>query len=225
MRLRHLIVFTTCSAALLLSGCTTRYQELLREKDMEIRKLENDNAQLAAARADAERREREAQSALRGLQEAPARPAEAATGNSDVERVARDLPGLDVRYKNGRVSIGIDNTVTFDSGSAQLKSSAGQVLAKVGKVLERDFAGHRIYVEGHTDTDPIRKTADRFRSNRHLSAERADAVAAYLIDKCGIAERNIVVVGYGPFDPREVGRGDAAKSKNRRVEIVVGDRM
>ncbi|MCA8974725.1 MAG: OmpA family protein, partial [Planctomycetes bacterium] len=117
-----------------------------------------------------------------------------------------------------RISIGVNNRVSFDSGSTALKSSAHQVLQNVSSVLRTKFAGRRFYIEGHTDTDPISKTKDRYRSNRHLSMERADAVAAFLI-KQGVPEAAIVTVGYGQFDPLN----PSSKASNRRVEIVVGE--
>jgi chemotaxis protein MotB len=97
------------------------------------------------------------------------------------------------------------------------------MLRRVADLLRRDYAGRRIYVEGHTDTDPIVKTRGKFRDNMHLSTERADAVAHWLIENGDLPERQIAVVGYGPYDPRESGASANAKAKNRRVEIVVGE--
>ena len=92
------------------------------------------------------------------------------------------------------------------------------MLRKVASVLKSQFSGKRYYVEGHTDSDPIVKTKDKYRDNRHLSTERADSVARYLIQQ-GVPESSIVVVGYGQHDPRD----PKTKARNRRVEIVVGD--
>ncbi|MGA0870131.1 MAG: OmpA/MotB family protein, partial [Planctomycetota bacterium] len=125
--------------------------------------------------------------------------------------------------RRGRISLGSENTVTCEAGSTGRKRGANSMLRRVADVLKRDYADRRIYVEGHTDTDPINKTRGQFRSNRHLSAERADAVARWLVQNAGIPERQIAVVGYGPFDPRDPGNSDQAKAKNRRVEIVVGE--
>jgi chemotaxis protein MotB len=206
-----------------LASCTARYQDMLRDRDGQIRELNGRLGDLRAANADLEQRERVAREEAERLRGQPAaKPVEAATDRGELDKVRRDLPELDVRYSRGRLSIGIENSVTFDSGSTVLKNSAHEVLGRVVDVLRRDFANRRIYVEGHTDTDPIRKTKDRFRSNRHLSAERADAVAQFLVTK-GVPERQIVVVGFGPFDPRTSGSGDAAKTRNRRVEVVVGE--
>lgn len=200
-------------------ACTAKYQDLLRDRDAQIRELQGEVADLRATNADLERLEQAARAELDRARSQLATPA----APTDLDRVRDDLAGLDVRYNRGRISIGIDNTVTFASGSTALKSSASSVLNRVANVLNRDFGDRRIYIEGHTDTDPIRHTKARFRSNRHLSAERADAVADFLVSKAGIGQDRVVVVGFGPHDPRDPGSSDSAKARNRRVEIVVGE--
>lgn len=194
------------------AGCTTRYQDMLRERDQRILELSGDVARLRSENDELQRR---------GELPAP-QNATAPRENAGVIGQIQDEVGGDasVSYRRGRISIGVDDSVTFDSGSTALKDSAHRVLRNVAEVLKSRFAGNRFYIEGHTDSDPIQKTKDRFRSNRHLSTERADAVAAYLI-KQGVPEASIVVVGYGQFDPRD----PKSKAKNRRVEIVVGDAM
>ena len=143
------------------------------------------------------------------------------SGDDMISQLQDDLGSeTNVRYSRGRLSIGVNNSVTFSSGSVELKSSSHRVLRNVADVLRSKFSGRRFFVEGHTDTDPIRKTKNRFSSNRDLAAERAEAVASYLIQQ-GVPESSIVIVGWGPFDP--VKRGD--KAANRRVEIVVGDNL
>ena len=208
-----------------LPSCTARYQQMLLHKDMQIRDLQARIAELTATNADLETREKGWRSKAESW-ESQAQPAAAsmAAAPEDVARLQKDIGDIaNVRYRNGRLSIGIDNVVTFAAGSTKLKSTAGQTLRRVARVLNRDYPGNRIYVEGHTDADPIRKTKNRFRSNRHLSAERADIVAAFLTNKCGIPEDQMVVVGYGPSDPISKGTARMSKAKNRRVEIVVGE--
>ena len=84
-------------------------------------------------------------------------------------------------------------------------------------MLNSKFAGRRFYVEGHTDSDPIQKTKDKYRDNRQLSSERADAVVRALARQ-GVPDDAMVVVGYGQYEPRD----PKTKARNRRVEIVVG---
>lgn len=223
MQLRKAAALICCLSLFAFSSCTARYQDLLRDRDAQIRELNGRVAQLRAGNDDLQRQkmqaEQEAEALRRRMQEASvSKPVE-----SDLSGLQDRLPDTEVRYNRGRISIGIENAVTFDSGSTALKDSAHQVLRRVADVLKSDFSGRRIYVEGHTDTDPIQRTKDKYRDNRHLSMERADSVARYLIGQCGIPEPRVVVVGFGPYDPRAQGATDAAKSRNRRVEIVVGE--
>ena len=79
----------------------------------------------------------------------------------------------------------------------------------------------RVRVEGHTDSDPVVRTLDRWpRGNWELSGERALVVLIELRDRGGVPESMLSYCGRGPFDPvaedTEVG-----KRKNRRVEIFV----
>jgi chemotaxis protein MotB len=222
--------FVLCLVApimLAMTSCTTTYQQMLHERDLKITQLENANAQLRAAARELERREKSSRDESQALRDRLATnvtsPADAAAQKSEVQQVQDELKDLDVGYRRGHVSIGIENEVTFSSGSIDLKPGAGSVLERVGAVLKRRFPDRRIYVEGHTDTDPINKTKAKYRSNRHLSAERADIVAGYLVEKCGLQADHVVVVGFGPYDPKLDGKSDAAKAKNRRVEIVVGE--
>ena len=199
--------------ASLATSCTARYQDLLRDRDDRIQALNGDVSRLRGENEELRNR----------LTARPAPVDASATSGRDdlLDSLQEDLGSdADVRYSRGRLSIGVNNSVTFDSGSVALKSSAHRVLRNVADVLRSKFSGRRFFVEGHTDTDPIKKTKNRFSSNRDLAARRAEAVASYLI-KQGVSESSIVIVGWGPFDP--VKRGD--KAANRRVEIVVGDSL
>ncbi len=213
MLFRKSILFLSVVVLSLSTSCTTRYQDMLRERDERIRELSGDVARLRGENDDLLRHE------------AAPQPANATAPRSDssslIDQLQKDL-GSDatVGYVRGRISIGVDDSVTFDSGSTTLKDSSHKVLRNVVAALKGKFPGRRIYVEGHTDSDPIQKTKDKYRDNRHLSSERADSVARYLIQQ-GVPESCIVVVGYGQYDPRD----PKNKARNRRVEIVVGDTM
>ncbi|MCA8958550.1 MAG: OmpA family protein [Planctomycetes bacterium] len=202
---------------LVMPSCTAKYQQMLRERDDRIRELYAQNSELGATNKDLESREKGARQRIASLEERlKAKPA---NGTSKLDALKAELPGVDVRVHDNRLTMGINNKVTFNSGSTSLKSTANSVLKSVAKVLKRDFAGRRIIVEGHTDSDPVRKSKNRFRDNRHLSLERADAVARYLVGSCGVAPASIVVAGYGQHMPR------STKAESRRVEIVVADRL
>jgi chemotaxis protein MotB len=206
----------------LLPSCTAKYQQLLRERDMKIKELYAQNAELTATNQDLEGRAAGARQRIASLEQRLAQP-QTAGDKTGLQKLKDELAGVDVRVKDNRLTLGINNRVTFGSGSTKLKESAGSVLSKVARVLKRDFPGQRIIVEGHTDDDPLRRTKKLYRHNRHLSLERADAVAEFLIGKCGIAEASVVVSGYGPHQPIRPGGGATNKAANRRVEIVVAN--
>lgn len=206
MHLRSLLAISSLAALSLTGGCTSKYQELLRDRDAQIREL---NGRVASMRAEKDDLERQ----LAAERSQPKPVAEAAFRPGDLQNELGSEAS--VSYRNGRLAIGVEDSVTFDSGSDKLKDTAHRILKKIVSVLNRDFDNSKIFVEGHTDNDPIQKTKDKFTSNRHLSVMRADAVARYLIEQ-GIPEQRIVIVGYGQFDPKD----PKTKERNRRVEIV-----
>lgn len=109
--------------------------------------------------------------------------------------------------------IPISGDILFDSGQATLKSTAKKDLDRVVSQI-RQHAGSTIRIEGHTDTDPIRKS--KWPSNEALSKARADAVRDYLVSK-GISRGDISTVGMGAAAPK------GSKSASRRVEVVIVD--
>jgi flagellar motor protein MotB len=208
------------------AGCTAKYEDAIRDRDSQLREMSKQVSDLRSELSDLRRREQEARDQLDSERKSPEVKATDSAGKttkdqeSEAGAVKNEIGGdVDVRYTKGRLSIGIPSTVSFASGSATLTAEGQKTLGRVAKVLKDRYKNRRIYVEGHTDTDPIKNTKDKFRTNRHLSAERADAVAAALI-KDGVSESHLVIVGFGEFDPVNA-RGD--KARNRRVEVVIGD--
>ncbi|MFQ5504186.1 MAG: flagellar motor protein MotB [Planctomycetota bacterium] len=220
-----LVVLAATLGLFSLAGCTARYQDMLRDREATIRDLEG---KVHAARTQNAALTRSNESLLKELSSANSKvqPVEAsARGGDTLDGLKKDLEAdganqdkISVRYRKGRVSIGISDRVTFAPGSTRIAPEGKSLLQRISAALRKRYPGKRIYVEGHTDTDPIRKSKKRFRNNRHLSSERADAVASYLIGKCKIDESRVVIVGYGPTDPIS-----KDKARNRRVEIVVAE--
>ena len=214
MKFRKAFLILSLIATSLATSCTTRYQDMLRDRDDRIRALDGDVARLRGENEELQNR----------LSSRPA-PAEASTPRSEPSSLINDLQNdlgndADVSLRRGRISIGVNNRVSFDSGSIALKSSAHNVLRNVASALRSQFAGRRFLIEGHTDSDPIRKTKKLYKNNRELSAKRAEAVARYLVQQ-GVPESAIVIVGYGQYDP--INRSN--KAANRRVEIVVTEKL
>lgn len=163
----------------------------------EAQSLSDENARL---RAEVERLRASAS-------QGPARSA----GNSGFEGIA-GVQGVTNRGEGLAVEVAGD--VLFDSGSATLKSTAKQSLDQIASVIRRSYSGNRIRVEGYTDTDPLRRTRDRWKTNERLSAERALAVEEYLVSK-GVPNDRIYAAAFGPANPK------GSKRESRRVEIVI----
>ena len=122
------------------------------------------------------------------------------------------IEGIETEQTAGAITVRVPGDVLFSPGRADLKTSARQTLEKIAKVINRDYPGNTIRVEGHTDTDPIRKS--KWADNLELSLQRAATVHRHL-QKLGVEAENLEAVGLGPWSPRQT------KSKSRRVEIVV----
>ena len=99
------------------------------------------------------------------------------------------------------------NKYTLDTSA---KEDLDKLVANVGND-KRYF----IAVEGFTD-----KTGTPS-YNEQLSRHRADAVAEYLVAKHSIPIYRIHMIGLGEQKPVDMGRGRAARAKNRRVEVRI----
>ena len=129
--------------------------------------------------------------------------------------------GFDVSLQEGYVMVNLPTRILYASGSAQLSSSGKAKLADLAAELKGEFADYLIEVQGHTDTDPIRRTKDKYKSNWELSYDRAQTVAYYLINDAGIEPERIHVSAYSKYKPVASNETEEGKARNRRVEIAV----
>jgi chemotaxis protein MotB len=201
----------------LLSGCTDykkRYDYLnVEHQNLKGRfeNLQSERQQLADRIARDQQIIDELQRQIEELNKTPAD----ATGFGDGYDVAFDAAA-------GTITVTLPNTILFDSGKASLKSATSTELNHILSVIRQKYPDKDIDVVGHTDTDPIQKSA--WKDNWELSAQRALEVARYLI-KHGIPEKQVRAVGCGPSRPIAANTTAAGKARNRRVEIVVNMRQ
>jgi chemotaxis protein MotB len=120
----------------------------------------------------------------------------------------------------GTITVTLPNTILFSSGEATLKKATNTDLNHIQSVLQSRYPGRQIDVVGHTDSDPIKVTKDKWKDNLELSSQRALTVTRYLI-KRGIPKDKIRAVGCGATRPIASNATASGKAKNRRVEIVV----
>lgn len=210
------IVPLICLVSLsLLSGCTNwekKYQALLVEHENLKGQLEYERGEKGQLSQRISQDAQTIEELQRQIEEQRKTPADA-TGFGEGYDVAFDPSA-------GTITVTLPNAILFDSGKATLKTATSQELDHIRSVLREKYNGKKIDVIGHTDTDPIRKTKDKWKDNWELSAERALTVTRYLIGR-GIAEDNIRAVGCGESRPIAPNSTTSGKAKNRRVEIVV----
>lgn len=129
--------------------------------------------------------------------------------------------GVSVKVKEGHISVVLPSSILFNSGQAVLKKEATNSLTKVCDVIKKDFPGEIIRIEGHTDTDPVKRTKNIYKSNWELSAARAANVLHFLIDNCHLDPKKLYIAGFGEYQPVASNSSNSGKQQNRRVEIVV----
>ena len=103
--------------------------------------------------------------------------------------------------------------IQFASNSYQLEPVSDIELDKVVQLLT-DNPTVQLQVNGHTDNTGTPA------SNLTLSANRAKAVATYLVNK-GISSKRLSSKGFGQTKPVAGNDTEEGKAKNRRTEIVI----
>lgn len=223
-RLRSLVLLAAAIPAL--TSCVSESQMRLavEDRDREIATLRSDKTELqerldllSYERDDLRMQLSSAETRMTssaGTSEASFAPAADFVGFPELEEL-----GITTGQRGVDTVISVPAEVTFGSGKATVSSGGRNALQKVAARLKSDFDdGARFFIEGHTDSDPIKKS--KFASNRELSIARAMAVLEFLVTEGKVPDRRFVVVGHGQYDP--IAANDKSnKAKNRRVEIVV----
>ena len=229
---RALAIFTSIAAtAALATSCVTQRQyddavalakynqTTLHEKEEYIARLEAENERLKRAMA---------MNDVAALSEAgyggdlEGRLSELQSKIDNLGRPLQDIERFDVE---GGYVLMVQDKILFDSGSADISGDGREALGKLAAEIKSKPHG-RIWVRGHTDSDPVVKpqTKERFpHGNLQLSAARAVEVAAQLCSSGKIEARDVAVVGFGQHDPIRPNNSGDNKRLNRRVEIFVAD--
>ena len=101
----------------------------------------------------------------------------------------------------------------FDFNSDRIREQSEPTLREIAELLRR-HPDWQLGIEGHTDGI----ASDRF--NLDLSARRAAAVKAALIEGYGIAEGRLTTAGAGESRPKDRNDSPEGRARNRRVELV-----
>lgn len=138
---------------------------------------------------------------------------------NDLQRQLAALDNVKVESVNGQIRFTILNEVLFDSGKAELKQTSKSTLDSVLAIIQQEYAGRDITIEGHTDSDPIQKS--KWKDNWELSYNRSIAVLYYFMNEKGIAPERLKAVACGESQPVAANDSNENKRLNRRAVIVV----
>jgi chemotaxis protein MotB len=195
------VVVLGLSGALI--GCNDPNKEVARADDS-AQRLADRIAQLEAD-LDAAQRQRNADAAE--IERLKRELAEARAKQNEAPKDWQGVPG-------GAMTT-VEGTLLFDSGKADLKPGAKQILSKIAATIQQEYPEREIYVFGHTDNDPIKHS--KWKDNYELSCERSLSVVRALQGD-GLANY-MAACGWGPNKPKSEEASAQAKQANRRVEI------
>ncbi len=115
----------------------------------------------------------------------------------------------------------LENELLFDKGRSTIKKQGKQVIGELIRIIQRDFPDREVFIDGHTDNTPIKKSKNA--DNWELGAKRAHAVFQEFVRQ-GIDKTRMRLTSSGWSKPvpgvnpdTEVGRKQC-----RRVEIRIG---
>lgn len=206
-------------AGMMLGGCSNKKKQadLAAQEALELREQ---NATLTQGNREKDSRIAELETKLAECSTVAVAPQPVPTGGGWQQQTPGYQPPIvqqprDEDFKindQGEAQATIAGNALFDSGKTTIKDSAKRQLDRIAKELNSSYRGAAIRIEGHTDSDPIRKS--KWASNEALSQARADAVKQYLASK-GVSASRMNSIGYGSSKPK------STKAASRRVEIVV----
>jgi len=139
------------------------------------------------------------------------------TAEADLAKLRGQLPpGAELHLIEGRPAIRMEASLLYGSGQAKITPAGQAALRQVASILQSTYRDAEIRVEGHTDTDPIKVTKNKYDTNWDLGSKRANEVVVFLTTKCGIDSSRVYSASYSMYRPIS-----SSKPANRRVEIVV----
>lgn len=206
---RSMMVVCGLMLAACAAGCQSPDQmqiELLQQRNLELQK-ENDRLRGDLAKAISERdaaiaRAKALQQQLEQLAQQP---------------VETGPKGWEFAGPYAWTTVGTD--FLFDSGRATLRADGRAKLEQIVREVQASFPDRAIWVLGHTDTDPIKYTKDKWQDNLDLSCNRAMTVYREMM-KLGLRPERMIAGGQGEWFPKATNATRAGKQQNRRVEII-----
>lgn len=138
--------------------------------------------------------------------------AQLASRTQEADALRRQLAELNAKQTERGLVVTLGD-VLFETGKADLKSSATANLSKLGGFLAQ-YPDRSLVIEGHTDS----VGSEGF--NQVLSQNRADSVKAFLLSQ-GVTANRITAFGKGESSPVASNDSSSGRQMNRRVEVII----
>jgi chemotaxis protein MotB len=219
-----------------LESDSTNTHRHLTDCDAQVKKLQDENASLAAQN-EAERKD--LQNAASKSKMTIAGQAKRLKDLQDLIQSQRDVMNklrksiadalvnfkpdeLSVYIKDGNVYVSLQEKLLFKSGSAVVDPKGKEALGTLAIVLNTT-SDVSVMIEGHTDTVPIKN--EKFQDNWALSVARATAIVRILTRDYQLDPHRITASGRGEFHPVADNSTAAGKTSNRRTEIILSPNL
>jgi len=221
-------------AVVAVTGCQTLRDMGLESRGARMaRSLHAQNQDLAAKNAELETRlialgsqhdkmkqEYEATMAATAGPAASDQPS-AASLEEQWSRMARELQGVatPIVTPDGDRGFRVAGDILFRSGQADVRKDAKAKLGRIASATGHMGDDVTIFVDGHTDSDPLRRTKAKYGDNYGLGAARANSVARELV-ALGVPRTRVITRSFGKDRPIAENKTARGKGLNRRVEII-----
>jgi chemotaxis protein MotB len=131
--------------------------------------------------------------------------------------------GLSVDIRNGKVYVSLADKLLFPSGSIVINDNGKLALQQLAAVLNKE-PDINIAVEGHTDDKKVINLG-QIKDNWDLSVLRSTSVCRYLTEVQKIDPHRLTATGKSEYQPIDPANTADARTKNRRIEIVLSPKL
>jgi len=231
---RSVVMVLLCVVVLAAAGCQTlrdlgfesRSSRLARQYAAQKAALEAKNAELATRLVSTTNEHDKTRQALEDARAELTRKQEVAAApvqppsEQKWDKWATELEGIATPFvtATGERGFRFKSDILFGSGKASVKTDAKRSLNTIAEVIRAMGGDVVVYVDGHTDSDPLVHTKHLYHDNYGLGAARAASVAKELT-AMGISKTQLVTRTFGTEVPLADNSSAAGKKQNRRVEI------
>ena len=125
---------------------------------------------------------------------------------------------VDIEKTEEGVKVTLNDSLTFNSGSAELLERSKVVLERIAQAIKPDVK--EVKTHGHTDNIPISGNSI-YRTNWHLGAARSVSVVLFLNSESELESSKFEASSYGKFRPVASNDTPQGRRRNRRVEIYI----